>query len=433
MTEDPHRNELLRLIWQQGLQQEPTLTLSDGSRAEVIRTGNLREGSADHLPDFTEAGIRFVETGTELFGGIKIDRRSSDWQRGKAAPGPDSVILHVVEQRDTVLLRGGRELLSWQVGVPESIETLYARLRSGGGDCPAYLADQNGLTREQLLARVMTDRLRRKSDEVLALRQSLGGDWNEIAYLCLMRSLGMGDRKHSYEALARHTPYRHIVHCQGDVKQIEALLLGQAGLLRVASPDLYTRELQDIFLHLQREFSLKNPIVHWSDGASRPASMPPFLLAQMACMLAREGNYFRRILEIVENEQSGTPQIEAALRSLFRAESSPYWRQRYEVSAFSAEKIDLRIINFVIPLLLAYGRTTRNDRLTELALELYEAIPPENNRYTRLWASSGYKPANAFYSQALIQLSTEYCAPGRCAACPVGARRLVHAARRAGK
>ena len=42
----------------------------------------------------------------------------------------------------------------------------------------------------------------------------------------------------------------------------------------------------------------------------------------------------------------------------------------------------------------------------------------------RLWAAAGAAPRNAFESQALLQLATEYCAAERCAECPVGRRIL---------
>jgi hypothetical protein len=40
----------------------------------------------------------------------------------------------------------------------------------------------------------------------------------------------------------------------------------------------------------------------------------------------------------------------------------------------------------------------------------------------RAWQAAGVRPRNAFESQALLQLATEYCAARRCAECPVGRR-----------
>ena len=72
----------------------------------------------------------------------------------------------------------------------------------------------------------------------------------------------------------------------------------------------------------------------------------------------------------------------------------------------------------------AYGSYTGRENLRDSALTLLERLPAEENRYMRTWSDAGIRPANAFESQALLQLSTEYCAAERCAECPVGRRML---------
>lgn len=80
----------------------------------------------------------------------------------------------------------------------------------------------------------------------------------------------------------------------------------------------------------------------------------------------------------------------------------------------------------------AYGSYTGNERLRDSALTLLERLPAEDNRYMREWQSAGVRPRNAFESQALLQLATEYCAGKRCAECPVG-RRIVRQTTAAGR
>ena len=76
----------------------------------------------------------------------------------------------------------------------------------------------------------------------------------------------------------------------------------------------------------------------------------------------------------------------------------------------------------------AYGSYTGRDALRDNALALLERLPAEQNRYMRAWREAGGpQPRNAFESQALLQLATEYCAPRRCAACPLGRRILRRA------
>ncbi len=56
----------------------------------------------------------------------------------------------------------------------------------------------------------------------------------------------------------------------------------------------------------------------------------------------------------------------------------------------------------------------------ERAVEILEQIAPEKNTYTVPWSERGIRPDNAFFSQALIQLSKEYCEKKRCATCNIG-------------
>ena len=99
------------------------------------------------------------------------------------------------------------------------------------------------------------------------------------------------------------------------------------------------------------------------------------------------------------------------------------------IGAFKANIIG---INLVAVLQFAYGSYTGSERLRDSALTLLERLPAEDNRYMRAWQAAGVRPRNAFESQALLQLATEYCAARRCAECPVG-RRIAKSLAEAGE
>ena len=75
------------------------------------------------------------------------------------------------------------------------------------------------------------------------------------------------------------------------------------------------------------------------------------------------------------------------------------------------------------------GSYIGSEMLRERAISLLEKLPAENNQFLRRWASFGVKAGNAFESQALLQLATEYCRAERCEECPVGAN-IIEKARR---
>ncbi len=77
-------------------------------------------------------------------------------------------------------------------------------------------------------------------------------------------------------------------------------------------------------------------------------------------------------------------------------------------------------INLVAPLMFAYGRETGNEELCERALDLLAAIPAEKNRKLDGWYEGGCIAENGFESQALLELTVEYCSRRACADCRIG-------------
>jgi transposase len=83
---------------------------------------------------------------------------------------------------------------------------------------------------------------------------------------------------------------------------------------------------------------------------------------------------------------------------------------------------DIFLINAVIPLIFIYGRFHDNNEVCEKALTFLEEIGPETNSVTRDWKSAGIDVESAFYTQALLQLTDEYCKKRRCLECRIGCK-----------
>jgi hypothetical protein len=78
------------------------------------------------------------------------------------------------------------------------------------------------------------------------------------------------------------------------------------------------------------------------------------------------------------------------------------------------------VINTVVPFLFIYGSMNGQEDTKNRALELLNSIPAESNRITRKWDLAGIRASSAFYSQALLQLYSEYCNHRHCLSCSVG-------------
>ena len=68
----------------------------------------------------------------------------------------------------------------------------------------------------------------------------------------------------------------------------------------------------------------------------------------------------------------------------------------------------------------AYGRHSMDESLCRRAADLLESLPPEDNAIVRTWGGCGIRPANASESQALVQLTRQYCDRRDCLRCRFG-------------
>lgn len=301
-----------------------------------------------------------------------------------------------------------------------TIERLEAR--AGEHACGGFLAALDDLQRTELFTALIFDRLQRKMRTVEALRREAADNWNQTFYLLYFRTLGDRRNQEAYLELARRVPYRIVLRERKVPHAIEAMLFGASGLLDLYRNDEYTLNLRRNFEHLAAKYEIRPMEASaWELAEIRPANHPVLRLAQAAEFFAQDDFVMDRTMACRKEED---------VRRLFGIEASDYWRTHFIPAAESdprpkrigAFKANIIGINLVVVLQFAYGSYTSSERLRDSALSLLESLPAEDNRYMREWSAAGIRPRNAFESQALLQLSTEYCPERRCAACPVGRR-----------
>ncbi len=309
-------------------------------------------------------------------------------------------------------------------------ERTIERLKAGAGTyaCGGYLAGLGALQRTELLTALLFDRLGRKIRRVGALLSETSDNWNETFYRLYFRTLGDSRNQEAYLSLARRVPYRTVLRERLAPQAVEAMLFGASGLLALYRHDAYTLDLGRHFEYLSAKYGIEAmDASEWTLADIRPANHPVLWLAQAAEFFSQDEFVMARAMAC---------RTEGDIRNLFCIEASPYWRTHYvpgaagdelpkRLGAFKARIIG---INLVAVLQFAYGSYTGDERLRDNALSLLERLPAEDNRYIRAWRNAGVTVCNAFESQALLQLATEYCDARRCAECPVG-RRIVQAVR----
>ena len=417
---------LLHYAWEHKLYFFGAFTTIDKIPFEIIDPGihNIHAG-----PDFFNAKIRL--DGKIWVGNVEIHTQSSDWykhyhEKDKAY---NSVILHVVEFVDNTEIRdeSGRMIPQWVMKIPPSVKENYAFLINSDSPIPClgrineideiYLTDwKNAL---------LTERLERKANTILQFLDVYKDDWNEVFYICLARNFGFGINNDAFERLAKSLPLKYILKHQDSGKQVEALFLGQAGLLeRDDIEDEYYLSLQKEYQFFQKKYNLQmlEPQI-FKSLRIRPDNFPHIKIVQLAGFIRKGQSLFSKILETEKVKDFHT---------LFFSEIEEYWMTHYHFEKNSTSKskhlgysaISILLINTIVPLFFAYGKKKNQETYMERALQLILSIKAESNYIITSFAYSGIKIDNAGDSQALIQLKREYCEKKKCIFCRIGYKLL---------
>ncbi len=420
----------MQYVWQHRLFDGIGLTTVDGRPLRVIDNGRL---NTDAGPDFFNAKISI--DGYLWAGNIEIHRRASDWRRHNhhLDPAYDSVVLHVVEIADAPVFRtNGEEIPTLVISCSPSFHVDYERLvsHSTTQSCAPHIASLGGMVLADWISSLAIERLQSKAQRLCNWLDLYKGNWEEVCYIILSRSLGFGINSDAFERLARSLPLLFLQKHADSLLQVEAFLFGQAGLLvegENLDDDYYTRLVSE-YTFLRNKFGL-NPINResWKFFRLRPANFPHRRLAILAQYIHRGFNLFSQICEATDEE---------ALRQLFKVELTGYWNTHYHFGHPSPETtavlgnsaIDILLINAVSPLLYAYGMHTGNEAMSDRSFTLLESLRPEKNAIVRRFSDIGIRVTNAMESQAVIQLNNEYCQTHKCLYCRIGHKLLSRSA-----
>lgn len=420
----PFPESFLHYLWRLRLFDHTHLTTTDGVPLKIIDPGihNVHDAG----PDFNQA--RILLGNTLWAGNIELHKRSSDWTLHKHQEDPayQTVILHVVYENNEPLYRPSGE----------AVPTLVLRGRVASRHIYRYTQLMNSQQwipcQAQLSRRIWshcTDWLQyltkeRLACKAVAIEQALeqtNHHWEDVFYYFLARNFGLPQNAMAFEALARATPLNVLAHYKTNLQQLEALLLGQAGLLQLEiEPDTYTKELQKEYKFLAHKHQLEPIAVGaWKRGGMRPAHFPTLRIVQFAALIHRSQRLFASLLKAKDV---------TALKQLFQIEAGAYWKTHYRLGKggkprkklLGKQTINSILINTVAPFWVAYGRYKGTVVYRDRALTLLCQLPPEHNRIIEQWRDLGVQLAGASQSQALIQLKKHYCRYKRCLECQIG-------------
>ncbi|MCU0445907.1 MAG: DUF2851 family protein [Microscillaceae bacterium] len=420
MTED-----FIQFIWQYQYFDKTKLKTTQDQDLVVLEVGNRNiHAGADYY--YT----KILLDDMEWVGNVEFHLKSSSWHTHQHSQNPayNNVILHVVWQDDKPVLRADHTpipTLELHHRVNAQWLTRYKQLIHNQAviPCESQFRQVDNLKKIMMLDKALSQRLWQKSNFVLALLDQNQGDWEETTYQLLAKNFGFKVNSEAFLRLAQNLPYKILLKHRHDVKQLEALLLGQAGFLEnLDEPDTYTQKLREEYLFLAHKYQLKPnqlQLSEWKFLRLRPANFPTLRLAQFAQL-------------IYENSSLCAMFLEGEIKDLMNRlnfEVSEYWQNHYQLSKISPQKtahrlgksaIENILINTASSLLAGYSQAKANQAWMDKAIQTLENLGAENNQILKMWADLGLKVKTAFDSQALVELYQQFCLPKKCLQCVIG-------------
>jgi hypothetical protein len=415
--------DFIHYTWQYQQFDKNNLKTTNQHSLSVIKTGvrNFNSG-----PDFENARINIA--GIEWAGKVEIHLKSSDWNRHQHQHDKayDNVVLHVVWEHDMEVFRTDNTAIpTLEIKDLVYADTLqkYENLIKNAAEIPCkhQLSEVSELSKISMLEKALAHRLQQKSNGLSTLVKAVNGNFEELAYRVFARNMGFKLNSEAFLRLAESLPLKFIQKHKGNLFQIEALMLGQAGFLENPQ-DEYSENLATEYKFLAQKYnltSLKMQRLEWRFLRTRLGNFPTVRISQFAAILNQNQGLFSLFLEDANKEN-----IEKALQVL----PSTYWQKHYDIGKVSETKlngigkssIENLLINTSVQLLAFYADITDNHSYFEKAIGILENIKPEKNFITKIWEDLDFKCTSAFDSQALIEQYNFFCGAKKCTQCPIG-------------
>jgi hypothetical protein len=358
---------------------------------------------------------------TILAGSIELHLKTSDWERHKHSDDTNykNVILHVVYINDVI--HSTLPVLELSQRISKIIIDRYNWLMKNSGfiACEGTFSKTKDIIWTSWKERLLIERLRRKSLMVTEHLEKTKYDWQECFWRLLARNFGIKVNAEAFENIASNIPIKLLAKHKSSIHQIEALIFGQAGLLKGTFQDEYANLLQKEYRYLAEKYNLTPVIFPIQSLRMRPSNFPAIRLAQLSMLVHESTFLLAQILEIEELSQ---------IKKLLEVTANDYWHYRYNFDIptdykpkrIGEEMVNNIIINSIVPIVFSHGYYHNNENRKSKALSWLENVNAEKNNITKGFTNLGVVNNSAFDSQSLIELKTHYCDVKRCLECSIG-------------
>ncbi|WP_397303230.1 DUF2851 family protein [Nonlabens ulvanivorans] len=415
------QEDFIHYLWKFKKLSGQQLQTTEGKSIVVksLGTHNFHSG-----PDFFNSRLEI--DGQEWAGNVEMHVKASDWylHGHDDDPAYDNVILHVVWIHDAEITRRDEiniPVLEVSKYVPESLVKNYQKLFAIKKDqfinCENDIAAVDGFKKAQWFEKLFFERLELRSIHINRILRQTQNDWEALFFQLLCRSFGTKINGDAFEQLAQSIDSTTVRKLAKDAFQLEATLLGQAGLLNDIKKDRYYKLLVDEYAFAKAKFQLQPALIPMKFFRLRPANYPTIRISQLAMLYHNSPHLFGEVLLAKTRED---------IHKLFDVKSASYWDTHhvfdketvFREKSLTASFIDLIIINCIVPVKFAHAQFAGKDKTEELLQLMYDLKFESNTIVGEFKKRTEIN--NALESQAVLQLKSHYCDVNKCLSCDIG-------------
>ena len=449
MINSPPEGQVINL-WQRLLAHRTELTTEAGEPIKIIYPGRI---NAEQGADFRDA---VIATNQGLMkGDIEVHAKSSSWRAHRHHRNPvyNQVVLHVVIWHDT---KAATKLQNGD-GIPTLAlyryitDPLNQRLRTAKP--PVSLSKPCLNATERLTPGIVAEFLDNAGKERFLTKATefqvdlAQMEASQCLYQGTMGALGYSQNKLPFLELAHRVPLRILesitrneISDEGCLSQLQALLLGTAGLLPSQRRDrVPENKIDDEWLYkLEQLWASYHPAEtmsreDWHLFRVRPNNSPIRRIAAMSYLLLRyrESGLFDGVIKMIT--EVPVNKSHRRLETGLAVTTNGYWASHFDFGLASKVRNPTLLgsgraaditINVLLPLTCAWSKLISQPELEKKTLNLFRRYPKltvntiERHMKNQLGVSSSLLNS-AQRQQGLIQIYNTLCTQGRCSCCPL--------------
>ena len=164
-------------------------------------------------------------------------------------------------------------------------------------NCENELPDIDEFIIKNWLERVYFERLEERQKLISKELSELNNHWEALFFRMLFKNFGLKINGASFLSIARSFDFK-IIQKNDNPEMIEALFMGQAGLLDEIKEDAYFQSLKETYKYVRHKYNLTNTsVLKPQFFRLRPPNFPTIRLSQLAVLYAQHKNIFTSMIK----------------------------------------------------------------------------------------------------------------------------------------